>query len=1194
MISQKARFRRTEPNKRLRKSLSILLALGINLLPLQGFIPLAHASGGLNIPPAEQPQILILLDNSQGMAGVIKGPDGLSGAIMSGSGTVAEDVSSSSPPTYTASAGFTPPAQATAGTMVPYSVPCTSLPAAPTASTFLGQKACVAFGAGTFTFGSPPSGEECSTKYNGNCVTGYTGFDHSYVDNSESMFNVSEGAIRTILANSTYANNIQFGLETYGLTGGISLYNTWVYYMSGPDGFSFGPTSTSPSGSGLQAVKNPCYQSNSTSCQNIENYYSNYGYMQNLSGPGDDNGIYGDKYMYIQDTSDNPIINDVLYATASQWSPGATNVAASGPNVYGNLSNYENNQNIGVNYSNYSNYLGLGSGMTPTSAGYFPQSRQMWESQRGFGFNASTRAGTGTITVPISSKNSTNTTKIENAILPEVLSADANYTGTPIVAAAGHAPVAGAFQTAIKYFSSSASNSQNHPPVTCGKKYVIFITFGQPTKGMNHGYVYPPLGSASASTFGVTSLTSSAVTSSSTNNNAVVEAVQQIKNLYTKDKVKTYVIGVGSAVNPNVTGTTQSQQTEAQQGQYVLQAMANAGGTNTVYAASSASQVQAALNSIVANILGKSVVSSYAAPPSVTVGSLEFLLKNINPVTGQGDLFAYPVTSNGSVSSTASWTANGIMTAATRSTALNTTPMGGSNGTGSPQTFSVVASTDSAAFGTLPTDLTASDIASYTTNPSYDNGTYLGGRTSGWYVGLPSSAPAEVLTPPNNANLLSNSGYLSFAASHASRQNAVLFSDNDGFLYAIGYTNPNPTSSTSTGTQQLLWGWMPGGLLSSLQSYKAFWQGNNMGNFQSIDASPDGGTTWHTYVVGVAGGGSIYYDLQLTGKSTPKLSSVVAQYQLSGDSQPQPSAPVFYQVNTTGASNFGKTWALFAINSSNTSYLGVLNVTSGVWTLDKLPFSNTATPYINTNSNLFLGDSNGNVYEMSATNLSTVLNKRSNYSIPSTDFSGIGNYATNWTSGLKINVQFIGGTFYQGKNYLRVQGPSGITIFNQMNGTWSPVWTAYAGGAGSWKGTSYSPSSGGSNAINPLPDGSSITDQALINAGNVIVPVTIPASADTCGANTAEYFIYALNNGIFPSAAYYSTSGTPIVLAQNGGYVIGQGNALTPTVTMFNGRQLLQGAANKNTSGGTSSFPAAIGAGLPLGGPVAWRLDLTQ
>lgn len=1191
-------------NKQIKKSISILLALGINALPLQGIMPYAQAANSINILPKDQPQILIILDNSQGMAGVIKGPDGLSGAIMSGSGTVAEDVSSSSPKYYTASSSFTPPAEGSAGTQVKYSVLCSSKDLST-----LGKKACGAFD-----------------------VSGSTS---AYVDNSESMFNVSENAIRYILDQTNYAGNIQFGLETYGVidtkNNPISLYNTWVYYMSASTGFSFGTSPTPPKKSGLHAVKNPCFGSVSNgyftnnSCGTIYSYYNNYGAMENLSN----SDLYSDEYLYVNDSSDNPIINDVLYAKAvSQKNATSSNPATnsnsvgSDPDVYYNyyysnyyngnvfqygtptLQNYEN-QTIGVNFSNYTN--NISSNMSPTSAGYFPQSHQVWESQRGYGFNASTSANSGNLVVAITTSNAQNKTEITNNIVPEVLRPNTpNYPIKPITASAGHAPVAGAFQTALNYYSAAAANSNSHPPVTCGKKYVIFITFGQPTKGTG-GKVYPPLGSASAKTFGVPSITAAMVSATTTttngltstnpnNNNAVTEAIANIQNLYNKDGVKTYVIGVGSAVNPDILNTTSQQKAVAQQGHYVLQAMANAGGTNTLYTATSSSQLQSALNTIVTNILGKSVVSSYASPPSVTVGSLEFLLKNINPETGQGDLYAYPVLSNGSVSSTASWTANSIMTAATRSTALYTTPLSNTttNG-GTAQTFSPVASTDSAAFGTLPSNLTASDIAQYTIDPSYDNGTYLGGRDSGWYVGLPSSAPAEVLTAPNNASLLNNSGYLSFASKHAGRENAVLFSDNDGFLYALGYKNIATSSTSTPPAPTLLWGWMPGALLPSLQK-SSFWQGNNMGNFASIDAYDNSDSKWHTYVVGVAGGGSIYYDLQLAGTSTPNLGNVVAQYDYSGASQAVASAPVFYQVNTPGATNFGEAWALTTINYNSSSYLGILNVSSGVTTLDKLPFTNTAAPYIDSNGNLFLGDSSGNVYEMTATNLSSVLKNTNSPNISSSDFTpstGIGNYTTYWPSGLNTNVQFIGGTYYQGKNYLRVQGPSGITTFS-LNGTWSPVWTTYAGGAGTWSGSTYSPvayssSNTSNNSVTPLPSGSSITDQALINSGNVIVPVTVPPpGTDTCGVNTAAYYIYSLSNGIFPSSAYVSSTGASI----GQGFVIGQGNAFTPSVTVFNGQQLLQGAASKNTTGGTSGFASALGAGLPLGGPVAWRLVL--
>lgn len=950
--------------------------------------------------------------------------------------------------------------------------------------------------------------------------------------------------------------------------------------MSGSSGFSF--TKDSNNGSTIP-VNNPCYNNESKSCIAIYNKFSN----NNSQQIGTSN-LYSSPTLYINDTSDNPIINDVLYAYYSNDS-GESNAVGYGPEKSlsdFSLSDYEHPGSIYIGYQKYSNGIAQGAG--PTSAGYTPSSPEVWYSLRGYGFNASATPNSGNILVPLSStyNNTNSTNSILTHIGPETFPAK-----NTITASAGYAPVAGAFTEALNYLTGASA------PKTCGQKYVIFITDGQPTMGTD-GHVYPPLGSASAQILGVTSITAS--TWSSTNNKAVVEAINEIQNLK-NNGIKTYVLGVGSAVAPNISGTTPAQQAEASQGQAVLTAMAIAGGTTSYYSALTQSDVRAALNNIVTNILGKSVVSSYASPPSITEGSLEFLLKNVNPVSGQGDLYAYPVTSNGSVSSTASWDANSIptMTAATRSAVLYTTPMSTTNnGGGAAQTFSAVASTNSTAFAINNTTLTASDIANYTIDPSYDNGAYLGGRYSGWFVGLPSSAPAEVLTAPNNANLLNNGGYLSFASSHASRQNTVLFSDNDGFLYAIGYNNIT-SSSTNNGNPTLLWGWMPGALLPSLQNYPTFWQGNNMGNFASIDAYNSSGNNkgWHTYVVGIAGGGSIYYDLQLTGTSTPNIGNVVAQYDYPGASQPVPSAPVFYQVNTPGATNFGEAWALTTINYNSSSYLGILNVSSGIATLDQLPFTNTAMPYIDKNGNLFLGDGNGNVYEMTAANLSQVLGQKTpNYTIPSAYLTSIGNYTTNWptNTGLKTNVQFIGGTFYQGKNYLRVQGPSGITTFSQSNVAWSPVWTTYAGGAGTWSGSTYSQvaysgNNTSNNSITPLPTGSSITDQALINSGNVIVPVTIPPSSTaTCGVNTAAYYIYALSNGIFPSSAYVSPTGVSI----GQGYVVGQGNAFTPSVTVFNGQQLLQGAASKNTTGGTSGFASALGAGLPLGGPVAWRLVL--
>ncbi|MCR1343629.1 type IV pilin biogenesis protein [Acidithiobacillus ferrooxidans] len=830
--------------------------------------------------------------------------------------------------------------------------------------------------------------------------------------------------------------------------------------------------------------------------------------------------------------------------------------------------------------------------MTPTSAGYFPLSQQVWESQRGYAFNANTSYNKGNIVSPISATNSANATNIANAILPEVFRTDKsiNYAAEgPITASAGYSPTAGAFSTALSYYEGSLPNP---PPATCGSKYVIFITDGQPTQGMEHGYVYPPLGSASAQMFGVTSITAS--TWSSTNNNAVVETINEIQALAQKG-IKTYVLGVGSAVNPNVPGASAADQAEALQGQAVLTAMAQAGGTSNFYAATSASDVQSAMNSIIANILGKSVSASYGAPPSATVGSLEFLLKNVNPITGQGDLYAYALQSSGTPSTSASWDANSFMS--NRSSALYTTTPGGTNGAGIDILLSGVAKNTPSAFGTLPTSLTASTIAAYTINPSDSSGAYLGGRQSGWYMGLPTSTPPQVLTAPNNGQLLGAGGttnsYLTFASNHANRQNAVLFSDNDGFLYAMGYNN--------TGSPTLLWGWMPQGLLPQLQNYNTFWQGTNMqGGFQTIDATvaPTQPHTWHTYVAGSASNGSILYDIQLTGTTAPNLQSTIWEDDLGGNySQPQPSNPVFYQYQTPGTKNFGQTWALWAVNqaisaTSSTSYLIGVNVGTGQSFQDALPFNNTATPYIDASGNLYLGDNTGNIYEISSATLPGLLTPGAATLTFAKDFvnkTAVGNYSSAWSGSLSGSnpgeVQYIGGSYYQGKNYLRVQGPNGITIFSQLNGTWSPVWTAYAGGAGTWSSGAFTTQTSGTNPpVTALPSGSVVSAPALINSGAVILPVTVPPSANSCGNGDAYYYLYALNNGIFPSGTFTDSTGTAITNA----LFVGYGTAFTPTVTSFNGRTLLQGAASN--TGPSKTFPTGFGAGLPLGGPTGWKL----
>ena len=92
-----------------------------------------------------------------------------------------------------------------------------------------------------------------------------------------------------------------FGLIDYN-TSGNGLYNTWLYVMSPPGGFTF---TSAPAASGQ--VPNPCYNVNtglpnqvSADCAQLNIHYA----AQN---------ILSQPYMNISASSDDPSINDILY-----------------------------------------------------------------------------------------------------------------------------------------------------------------------------------------------------------------------------------------------------------------------------------------------------------------------------------------------------------------------------------------------------------------------------------------------------------------------------------------------------------------------------------------------------------------------------------------------------------------------------------------------------------------------------------------------------------------------------------------------------------------------------------------------------------------------------------------------------------------------------------------------------------------
>jgi len=121
------------------------------------------------------------------------------------------------------------------------------------------------------------------------------------LDNSPSRLNVAKAGLSAVL--TAYIASADFGLVDYA-TSGLTEFTTWVYQMSPPGGFIF--TNTIPAVG--EYVLNPCYNVNTAlaipvaqDCAALSAYYATQ-------------SIIAQQYMLVSASSDDPAVNDVLYA----------------------------------------------------------------------------------------------------------------------------------------------------------------------------------------------------------------------------------------------------------------------------------------------------------------------------------------------------------------------------------------------------------------------------------------------------------------------------------------------------------------------------------------------------------------------------------------------------------------------------------------------------------------------------------------------------------------------------------------------------------------------------------------------------------------------------------------------------------------------------------------------------------------
>ena len=1129
-------------NKTLRGLVLGMASLAMLLSPWSIPVSAAATSSG-------RPQIVIAIGNSESMDG------DLGGAIMTGSGLLSSSLNSlyntSSPQYYTVPTGFPTPAA---------SVPAGSASAPYTVKLSSGR----------------------------------------LVDNSASRLNVAKQGIKQVLKD--YLPSMDFALEDYA-TSQPTYYNTWVYYMSPSGGFAFSDANKLPANafltySGYQAfaasnpdaspaptrwVSNPCYNYGkasstvSSNCSSIANLYGSTALSK--------------QYMEISASSDDPDVNDVLYAGGGL---AAIGVAYNGPypsNPYSayTLANYNAGlSNILSTY--YSSYPGaVATQTTPTNAGYIPFSPQVMYAQRGFGYSATPSPSTGSTVVAMTNLGSNpSPTQVSSALstFTSALAPETSSTNSSeIKASAGQATTAGLVQGAAGAFTSSA----------CGK-YVILVTDGLPTMDLS-GSNWPPLGSAAAlgykvhaafyqlgsdttyKQYGIVNDSSNtggaigALDTANTNDQALTDTITAIQALYKKG-IKTYVIGLGAGVD----------QTANPAAYDALNAMAIAGGTQQEYPASTVGAFSAALDTITATIYGETVAAAPAVPSYVNNGTLAYLLTSNNLSNQQqGMLKAYTTDATGNVSTSPAWQLQ--MNAAQRQSDLMTDS---GNGT----SVSLLANQSASAFGS-PTTPTSTDIINYTIDPSYNGGVYLAGRASGSFLGtITSHADKPVLLPrPNNPYFIGSSSYRSFAQANASRTPLVLFTANDGFLYGV-----SAGTSTSAGTLQ--WAWIPSVLLPQLQYYQQFEGMNPMTGGLTTADSADSSGNWATYVVGTGYNGALHYDLKLTGCNastsacTPSISKVWFDYQSGATAQPvnAPQAPqVWWDANNVA-------YAYYFTTSGSTSYLNVMRLYDGSTSSVALNFTPSSTSYVNVSAGqLFVGDTSGNVWSIDLTS-GTTAGKLSAPTLVGTEpnASGAG------------PIRYLGEAETSTGIYLWATSDHQVTMFKFTGGAvtstastgWTPWWWSSTNGSGSASittasngnttstmvNTTSNPGVGSTTAPYWLDAGSTITDASGVSAGTLIVPVTVAQQA-TCGTD-AQYDFFDLSSGTFPQKKFYDLNKNYLTANP----VIGLGVAYSPVISQNgSGSAIVYGTASQNLNGKVG-FQVAATSGLHVGpGVVGWQ-----
>jgi type IV pilus assembly protein PilY1 len=799
------------------------------------------------------------------------------------------------------------------------------------------------------------------------------------IDNSPSRLNVAKAGLNAVL--NAYIDSADFALIDYDV-GGLVSWTTWVYQMSNPGGFTF--TNAIPASG--EYVLNPCFGINiaqpfptAQNCAQLSAFYPSQ-------------SITTQQYMLVSASSDDPSVNDVLYA------PGGIdpvcmvyNGPHPGPNPFPpqyTLGNYEGGGVFESYFAGVNNCAGT---TGPTNAGFVPYSDQVMYEMRGWGYYTfGETSNDGNTVVPMTSSGAVpNAASVAAAIaqFTPFLAPETNSTGTQdIKASATQSPMAGLMSRAQSLFSGN-------PPTTNGcvtQRYVVLVTDGLPTMDLNHRN-WPPLGSTSAAGYGVTATFNVDGTLAATNDQALTDVISKLSALNSgANPIQTYIIGVGAGVDPSKNPSAAA----------TLTAMSIAGGTGAYFPATSPQAVTDALQTIITHILAVTESTSSAAvnTTGLNVNSVVYQSQFVTSDTYQdwtGDFLAFPIDPNTGVVDTTP-----IDTVWSAKTQLDT------------QVSRMIATWDPVAGHAIPFEWTAgtpvsgiatstllgTDLQSYAADPNgQDVLQYLRGSTAkeqrnggqlrnrAHILGdIIDSNPAYV--GPSNENIQSSS-YIAFEASTATRPPVLYIGGNDGMLHAF---------DAGTGSERFAY--IPLGTYSNLVNlvspfYNAQHKFYVNGSPQAADVQ-FADLTWHSLLVGTERqGGNSVFGLDITdptavaGEAT--LASNVLWDVADTDMGLGFSNPAIANTNSgwqvfvgNGYNSTNKKPFLYALDAQHGNITAKIDLCAAVPTACNLSASNGLSSVVAVNTSgavtataniVYAGDLQGNLWRVDVSNANPTL-----------------------------------------------------------------------------------------------------------------------------------------------------------------------------------------------------------------------------